>query len=354
MNWPQYAQGSLAPLLKTELQKLNPEPTGLFILLDEGARRAVETPVQEALEGISIPVHCKSWEPLDKEKSLSTFETFARHFIRLGVDRNTLVLAIGGGVTTDLGGFLAASLLRGIRWGAIPTTLLGMVDAALGGKTAVNLPEGKNLLGAFHQPEFVLCDVDMLRSLPTREWNCGLGEVLKTALISGADMMRTLERAKAEDLRRPSSDILELAAECGLTKMRIVEEDPLEQGQRKILNLGHTFGHALETAAGHEGLAHGEAVALGLLCAVRLAEEMGVAESDWPQRIRALIKKLELPSRFPGKLPTQEALTALIKRDKKAHSGRLDLVLPVEPGRCLIIRKVEPTVAVGALCRELG
>ena len=228
-----------------------------------------------------------------------------------------------------------------------------MADAAIGGKTATNLPEGKNLVGAFHQPLFVLCDIDTLGTLPEREWSCGLGEVVKTAFLSGEDDWRALEDADPAELRRPSQPLLAAAAAAGATKMRVVREDPHEAGLRKLLNLGHTFGHALETAAGHGTLGHGEAVALGLRCAMRMAEDMEIAEAGIATRLRTLCIKLGLRSSYPGTLPGPAELQSLLLRDKKAVSGKLDLILPVEPGRCLIMRGVDPDAAAAVIHREL-
>ncbi|KAA3605028.1 MAG: 3-dehydroquinate synthase [Planctomycetota bacterium] len=354
MKWPVYTQGELARLLKNAVAELDPAPSSILVLIDQNLHQQLEPLVQSCLDPYGMPYRLIGFEAFERHKSLAHLEELARLAVRFGTDRASVILAIGGGVTSDLGGLLAAVLLRGIRWGAIPTSLLAMVDAALGGKTAVDLPEGKNLIGAFHQPDFILCDIDTLASLPHREWSCGLGELLKTALISGPEMLATLEQTDAQDLRQPSPFLLDLVAEAGQTKMRIVEEDPMESGIRKVLNLGHTFGHALETAAGHQDLAHGEAVGLGLLCACHLAEEMEVAEEALTRRVDALLRKLSLPRQYPGELPGPDRLRTLLLRDKKAESGRLDLVLPVKPGQCILLRKVDPVLAVTTLREVLA
>lgn len=354
MNWPSYGRNVLRPLLRGAVKALDPPPSRICILLDRRAEGAARPRLEAGLEGCGHPVDWIRWWPSEEKKTLAQAEEFARRIVRHGVDRNALLLGVGGGVTTDLTGFLAALLLRGLRWCAVPTTLLGMVDAALGGKTAVDLPEGKNLLGAFHPPEFVLCDVDVLATLPPREWRCGLGEVLKTALIGGQELLALLENAEPDALLSPSDGVLAVARGAGEIKMRIVEADPTEQGDRKVLNLGHTFGHALEAAAGYRKLAHGEAVALGLLCALRMSEELGLLEKGLSPRVRKLTLDLGLPQRYPGPLPSRKELAALMKRDKKARNGKLDLVLPITPGECLLVTGVEPPVAVSALHRELA
>ncbi|MFQ5748141.1 MAG: 3-dehydroquinate synthase [Planctomycetota bacterium] len=354
MNWPSVGRNILRPVLQGRLAEQDPPPTAVFVVLDRRAEEAARHPVERGLSAFDGPIHWIAWLPTEGKKNLAEAEKLARKMVRRGLDRKSLLLAAGGGVTSDLAGFLAATLLRGIRWGVVPTTLLGMADAALGGKTAVDLPEGKNLLGAFHPPEFVICDVHLLRTLPRREWNCGLGEVLKAALIGDADLLHLLEEARPSDLRRPGETALAMVKAAAELKMRVVERDPLELGDRMVLNLGHTFAHALETAAGHKKLPHGEAVALGILCALRMSEELGVAEKGLARRVRGVVARLGLPTRFPGKLPTRGELSSLMKRDKKSRAGKLDLVLPVKVGECLAIKGVDPAIAVSALHRELA
>ncbi|MBL7008517.1 MAG: 3-dehydroquinate synthase [Planctomycetes bacterium] len=359
MIWPSYGRGILSALLPRELAESAPQPTAVFALIDCGALEVTREALERAEAALDCPLHRIDWQPTEQLKSLGEAERLARRMVGLGIDRSAMVVGVGGGITTDMAGFLAAVLLRGLRWGAVPTTLLGMADAALGGKTAVNLPEGKNLVGAFHQPCFVLADIDTLVTLPPREWRCGLGEILKAALIDGSELMPALERAAPEDLDFAGSTALELAAGAGRVKMRIAEADPTESAERKLLNLGHTFGHALETAAAGDpaipqGLAHGEAVALGLRCAARMAEEMEVARAGLRRQVVELSGKLGLPSAYPGVLPDVAALTVLLGRDKKAHGGSLDLVLPAEPGSCLIVRGIAPAAVAEVIHQELG
>ncbi len=354
MIWPSYGHAVLATLLPRALAEAG--PTAVFVLLDSGAAPVCRPLLDAAAAEAGVPFHVIEWMPSEAAKCLGEAERLAREIVRRGVDRHAILVGVGGGITTDMAGFLAAMLLRGLDWGAVPTTLLGMADAALGGKTAVNLPEGKNLLGAFHQPEFVLADTATLETLPAREWRCGLGEVLKAALIDGSELLPLLEGMPADDLQGPGSAALEMIAAAGRVKMRIVEADPTEQGERKLLNLGHTFGHALETAsaaAGGPGLAHGEAVALGLRCAARMAEEMEVAEPGLHELVLRLSGKLGLPTRYPGALPAAAELEVYLRRDKKAHGGSLDLVLPAEAGSCLVVRGIDPAAVALLLRAEL-
>ena len=354
MNQPSYGSGILRALVRGAIADLDPAPSSVTVMMDTAAESACGATLAAALKDAGCSVRAILWDAAEEKKTFIQAEILARQIVSGGVDRQSLLIAAGGGVTTDMGGFLAATLLRGIRWGAIPTTLLGMADAALGGKTALNLPEGKNLIGAFHHPEFVICDAEVLATLPERHWNSGLGEILKTAFLAGEDALALMEEAAAADLRRPSDSLLNLLARAGETKMRIVREDPEEQGTRKLLTLGHTFGHALETAAGPDALTHGEAITLGFLCAARMSVEMEVAEKAVADRIRNLVRQLKLPEAFPGPLPSDLRLEELITRDKKAVGGKLDLVLPVEPGSCILVRGVDPKIAIQATIRELG
>lgn len=349
-----YGRGNLREDLARELRALRPRPTAVFVLLDRRAARAARRPIAAALQDAGLGARWIPWRAAERRKTLAEAERLARRIVRAGVDRQSLLLAAGGGVTTDVGGFVAAVLLRGIRWGAVPTTLLGMVDAALGGKTAVDLPEGKNLLGAFHGPEFVVGDVDALRTLPAREWRCGLGEALKTALIGGPALLRRLEAAPPASLRRPSPAVLDLARACARVKLRIVTADPREEtGARALLNLGHTFGHALEAASGYR-LAHGEAVALGLLCGLHFSVEGGIAPRARLHRIRRLARRMRLPARYDGRLPDLRRLAAFLARDKKASGGRLTLLLPCATGSVVRISGVSPLQAAAALRNALS
>jgi 3-dehydroquinate synthetase len=254
-------------------------------------------------------------------KTLAQLERAAVKLLAAGLTRRSLVVAIGGGAVSDAAGFLAASFMRGVSWVAAPTTLLAMVDAALGGKTAVNLPVAKNAVGAFHPPSAVLADPRALATLPRRELRSGLGEVVKYALLEPA----LLGRVAALGAGRPGA---ELVAECMRAKLRVVEADPTEQGARKLLNLGHTFGHGVEAAGRFERFTHGESVAVGLAFAFRLAARLGrigplaVAEAE------AAILGAGLPVRVPPGVARRAA--ALMVHDKKRTAAGLRWVLPVQ------------------------
>ncbi|HYG67207.1 MAG TPA: 3-dehydroquinate synthase family protein, partial [Anaeromyxobacteraceae bacterium] len=204
----------------------------------------------------------------ERGKTLAELEKAAGKLLAAGATRRSLLVAVGGGAVTDAAGFLAATFMRGIPWVAVPTTLLGMVDAALGGKTAVNLPRAKNIVGAFHPPRAVLLDPRTLETLPPRELRSGMGEVVKYGALRPALLGRVTALGRAA----PGPD---LVADCARVKLEVVERDPTEQGERKLLNLGHTFGHGVEAAGGFRAYAHGEAVAVGIAFAFRLAARLG-------------------------------------------------------------------------------
>ena len=251
-------------------------------------------------------------------KDLETVEELCRQFSRWGLTRGDVVVAVGGGVVTDTAGFAAAVYHRGVRWVAVPTTLLGQVDAAIGGKTGVNLPEGKNLVGAFWQPSAVLCDTEVLETLPPREYRSGLGEMAKYHFLGGEALV--------------DCNLDERVARCVAIKADVVAGDEREGGRRAVLNYGHTLGHALETA-GHYDLRHGEAVAIGLVFAAVLAERLGRIDQERVAEHRRIVGGYDLPMNLPPDADTQQ-LVELMGRDKKAVQGLtfvLDGPAGVEP-----------------------
>ena len=311
------------------------------MVLDRNARPAVGRKVALALKDAGLPSQEFLAPHGERSKSLEKAQVLASRLVRAGADRKCLILAVGGGVTSDLAGFVAANLFRGVAWGIASTTLLGMADASIGGKTAVNLPEGKNLFGAFHFPRFVVMDVHMLRTLPQKEWRCGLGEMLKTAMLHSPSLFRRLTRTPPSKLQRGSQELAALVKACATYKQKIVAADPREGGERKLLNLGHTFGHALETAAGPQKLAHGEAVALGLLCALEMSLAQGLASVAYREEVRGFLERQGMRTTYPGKMPTKARLRSLLLRDKKVSYGRLDLILPAKPGANLLVEGVD-------------
>lgn len=266
----------------------------------------------------------------------------------LGATRDACIVALGGGVVGDLAGFAAACWMRGIDFVQMPTTLLAMVDSSVGGKTGVNLPAGKNLVGAFHQPRAVIADTETLASLPAREYRAGLAEVVKYGAIGDAAFLAWLE-ANAASLaaRDPATLVAAIVASCR-HKAAIVARDEQERGERALLNFGHTFGHALETAGGYGTLLHGEAVAIGMLLAARLSAALGRAPPADAARLGALLSALGLPCTLPPGVDPQR-LVALMRLDKKNLGGHLRLVLWRGVGAAEVVADVAESTLLGFL-----
>jgi shikimate kinase / 3-dehydroquinate synthase len=263
-------------------------------------------------------------------KNLDGVETLYSRLFELGLERRGTILGLGGGVVTDMAGFAAATFMRGVAWVAAPTSLLGMVDAAVGGKTAVNLPQGKNLVGAFYPPSLVLSDLDTLGTLPPVEMRSGMAEVVKTAMVGDSKMFGMIEALQGKLDPAALDTIVRRAIRV---KIRVVEEDPFERrGPREALNLGHTVGHAIEAFTNFE-IHHGEAVGLGLIVEAALAERLQVAEGGLADRLTALLGTLGLPTRHPA--PADEILPR-IGGDKKRRNGKVRWALPVAPGKVRI------------------
>jgi shikimate kinase/3-dehydroquinate synthase len=260
-----------------------------------------------------------------------------------GVDRDALVLAVGGGVVGDVAGFAASTLLRGVAVAQIPTTLLAMVDSSVGGKTGVDRPEGKNLVGALHQPRFVLADVETLTTLPDAERVAGLAEVVKSAWLDGERAVTVLE-ADAAALRAGDRHATLRAVRASvLLKARIVAADEHERGDRRLLNLGHTIGHALEAAAGFSGLRHGEAVSLGMVAAFRVARRLGHATDADADRMTRLLAALGLPVELDGRLDARTL--AFASADKKRTGDAVRFVVPGAPGAAEVVPLALPEIA---------
>lgn len=263
-------------------------------------------------------------------KTLATVSVLYDRFMALGLDRSSTIVALGGGVVGDVAGFAAATFLRGLPFVQVPTTLLAMVDASTGGKTGVDLPGGKNLVGAFHQPRAVFCDTDVLQTLPVVELRCGLAEAAKTGIIGDADLFALLESLTGP---HPAWPLTEIVRRSVAVKAAIVAADPTEQGVRAHLNLGHTIGHAVEQASGYR-CRHGEAVSIGLVGAARLAAKLGACAPDLAARAEALLQHLGLPVTYSS-LDPQGVLSAL-QTDKKRLHGRLRWVLPRRLGEVFV------------------
>lgn len=262
----------------------------------------------------------------EREKTLVRFADVMHAFAGMRASRDATLVALGGGVVGDLGGFAAACWMRGVRFVQVPTTLLAMVDSSVGGKTAVDLPEGKNLVGAFHQPSAVLIDTDCLSTLPHRELRAGLAEVVKYGAIFDAGFFAWLEARADALLARDGAALAEAIERSCRHKADVVARDETEQGDRALLNFGHTFGHAIETLGGYELVLHGEAVAIGMVCAARLSARSGRASAADAERLVALLQRFGLPTETPEHLDRGALLDAM-RLDKKNRSGALRLIL---------------------------
>ncbi|MDW8326433.1 MAG: 3-dehydroquinate synthase [Anaerolineales bacterium] len=280
----------------------------------------------------------------EQYKTLDTVRRLYDAFLQHGLDRQSVVIAFGGGVIGDLAGFAAATFMRGLRWVNVPTTLLAMVDASVGGKTGVDLPQGKNLVGAFHPPALVVADPLVLRTLPREEFCAGMAEVIKHSLIGDPQLFEALERGTTFG----SLEQLERAIRV---KVEVVQADPFEEGRRATLNLGHTIGHGVEAASGF-ALRHGEAVAVGLWAEAWLAEEMDIAERGLAERIGRVLAQHGLPTRAPGLDP--HAIRAAMSADKKKAAGRLRFALPRAPGDVVWGIVVSEALLAEALRRIAG
>lgn len=274
-------------------------------------------------------------------KSLAQAERIFEALAAMGASRDASILALGGGVIGDLAGFAAACWMRGIDFVQMPTTLLAMVDSSVGGKTAVNLPAGKNLVGAFHQPRAVIADTAALATLPDREYRAGLAEIVKHSAIGDATYFARLESLAAALAARDAQALAEVIAHSCTFKAGVVARDETERGERALLNLGHTFGHALEAECGYGTLLHGEAVAIGMLQAARLSTHLGLADAADGERLAALLKRLGLPLTPPAGL-SAEALLGHMRLDKKNHSGTLRFILWRGIGGAEIVDAVDP------------
>ncbi len=289
----------------------------------------------------------------ESQKSLSVAADLYERLLDFQADRRTLVVAVGGGVVGDLAGFVAATFARGLPLLMVPTTLLAMVDSSVGGKVAVNLPRAKNMVGVFHQPVGVWLDTATLATLPPREYASGLAEVVKYGVIQDPDFFQYLEAQRDAVLRREPEVVRHIVARCCRLKADVVEQDEREEkGVRVILNYGHTFAHAFETAAGYGGWLHGEAVAAGMLCASRLAERRGLIGADVSERQRALLAHFGLPTK-PEPWPAAE-LIATMRSDKKALAGRLRLVLPRRLGEVGLFDDVDEAEVERVLVESKG
>lgn len=283
----------------------------------------------------------------EQHKTLQTVNTLYSQLLAAGTDRTGTIVALGGGVVGDMAGFVAATYMRGVDFVQCPTSLLAMVDASVGGKTGVDLPEGKNLVGAFKQPTAVLADISTLQTLPPAEFAAGMAEVIKHGLISHPRLFEQVEE-EGRRLRSMSPARLQtLVSEAIRVKRDVVQEDPFEHGRRAMLNLGHTFGHAIEQVSGYQ-VSHGQGVAMGLAAAAHLSVRLDCCEAALPQRVEAVLRQVNLPTRIPVSLPAEAIYQAMFS-DKKKVGRRLRFILLRAVGQVFVADDVAETDVLAVL-----
>lgn len=325
------------------------KPSRVVVITDETVKGLYGADVTDSMQQAGLDTTTIAVSPGEEAKSLPQAGELYSALLGAGLDRRSVVVALGGGVVGDLAGFVAATYMRGVPYVQVPTTLLAAVDSSVGGKVAVDLPQGKNLVGAFHQPCLVLIDPETLRSLPARELRAGLAEVVKYGVILDTEFFAHLEDHAEELLALEPAVTAAVIRRCCELKAQVVQEDEREAGLRAILNYGHTFAHALEVLTGYQRFRHGEAVARGMVAASLLAEELGMVPAEVTDRQVALLRRLGLEVAMPAELGVGE-LIECFARDKKTLAGQLRLVLPVrigaveivaDPDRRLIARAIE-------------
>ena len=310
-------------------------PCACAVVTDDRVGPLWLEPVMASLSAAGIRAVSVTLPHGEASKSLASAARLYHFLAEQHITRADALVALGGGVMGDLGGFAAATWLRGIRFVQLPTSLLAQVDSSVGGKVAVDLPEGKNLVGAFHQPSLVLCDPSALSTLPDEFWRDGMGEVVKTAAIRDAELFRLLEEAAPLGREGLAARMYRIVPRCVRCKADIVSRDEKDTGERIILNFGHTVGHAVEACQRYEGLHHGEAVAVGMSAITALSEARGLTAPGTLARLNALLDALGLPRRLPP-IPPEELLAAM-RRDKKAAGSTLRVVLLREIGSCFTL-----------------
>jgi 3-dehydroquinate synthase len=308
------------------------------LITDDNVVERHARPVAESLS-LHADVDILSIEPGETAKSIETANVLWQKLLDIGADRKTLVVAVGGGVVGDLAGFIAATFARGLPFVQIPTTLLAQVDSSVGGKVGINLPGAKNMVGAFWQPRGVLIDTAVLATLPEREYRAGLAEVVKYGVILDEEFFAYLENHVAEIRARQDEVLRHIVARSCQLKANVVSADEREEtGLRAVLNYGHTFCHAFETLTGYGQLLHGEAVAIGMTCAARLAERLGRIDAGFTRRQQELLLALGLPTQAPPLEPGE--VISVMARDKKAAGGQLRFVLPTRLGHVELVGNV--------------
>ncbi|MEC8147676.1 MAG: 3-dehydroquinate synthase [Pseudomonadota bacterium] len=287
-------------------------------------------------------------DPGEEQKNLYNFERILEFMLTKNFDRDSLIVAFGGGVIGDLGGFVASCYQRGINVIQIPTTLLAQVDSSVGGKTAVNHVLGKNMIGTFHQPLRVICDVSFLETLPQREYISGIAEIIKYGVIGDLKFFNWLEQNTSKLLRRDSQTLKYAVKRSCENKKDIVNEDEKEKGKRALLNFGHTFGHAVENLTGYNTWLHGEAVSIGMCMAAKLSKDLGLIDQESSERVINLLKKYGLPVKSDSLFDVKKFLDVM-SLDKKNHDGKINLILLNDLGFAVKKSDIPTKMIVGVI-----
>lgn len=310
------------------VKKFNPNK--VFVVTDSNVHPLYFDKIKSLIENNGISVFCSILPAGESSKSTESLISLYKDCIENSITRTDLIIALGGGVVGDITGFLASTYLRGLKLIQIPTTLLSQIDSSVGGKTAVNLPQGKNLVGTFYQPDCVLIDPEVLETLPKRELSAGLAEAIKYAVIRDGKMLDLLK-----DFETSKKNIEKIIEKCVTIKRDVVEKDEFDKGERMILNFGHTVGHAIEKAGKYKDYIHGEAVALGMICAMEIAVKLGYSNESDEKKLKDAILNNNLPVRVPYE--PKECLKAIIN-DKKMDGNELNVIMPKGIGNCEIIK----------------
>ena len=321
-----------------------------IIITDDNVARLHGNNFLSVLKNVGLNVDLVAFPEGESSKNIGTVLALTDKLLALGADRGDCLIALGGGVVGDMVGFIASLYMRGVPYLQIPTTLVAQVDSAIGGKTAIDLPAGKNLLGTFHQPAAVFADLNFLDTLPAKEFENGLAEIIKYGIIDDEKMFTLLEENMTAINAKDSALLLKIVENCCRIKKAIVEIDERERGLRRILNYGHTLGHAFEAASGYK-MTHGEGVALGMIADARLSVKRKYLPESEAKRIEGLIRLANLPVRIPKTLPTQELITRL-QMDKKKRGDTIHFVLLKKIGLPFIDGGVEKNT-IGEVIEEM-
>ena len=321
----------------------------IFVVTVPPVRRRWGKPLLRSLQSAGFAPQVIEMRDGERFKRLSTLESLSEKLLKLGADRKAVVLAFGGGVVGDVAGMLASVYMRGVKLVQIPTTVQAQLDAAIGGKTAVNLRAGKNLVGTFYQPEIVLIDPATLATLPHREFRAGMYEALKAGVIGNLELFSRLEKSSIANLRKDKDFLTWVLAESVRLKAQVVSADEKEGDLRRVLNFGHTIGHALEAATNYRTFLHGEAVAWGMIAATKISAEIGLCDST---AYDCVVKAIRAWGPLPKVTVQTKKALKLMQSDKKTEAGTVHFVVPREIGRVQIVKNV-PEAAIAAALAEI-